>query len=373
MKVLHVTPSYYPAFVYGGPIRSTHQMNLGLAARGMTVRVLTTDANGKGRLAESGRKVNLGERLEVEYVPRTFMPDVSLGLLWKLPSAVRWADVVHITAVYSFSTIPALAWSAWLGKPVFWSPRGALQEWQGSPRRAIKSLWDGLCELVAGKRTTIVAASEREAEAARTRFPLMDVQVVGNGVLIPERALRREGNVFRILFLGRLHPIKGIENLLEACATLKERGREFALRLAGPADEDYRQALLGQVERWGLVQAVEFVGEVNEATKETLFADADVLVLPSFSENFGLVVAEALAHAVPVVASRNTPWQAVEEKKCGRWVPNDAQSLTHALLEMMTVDRKTWGERGREWMRTEFSWDQKTERLKTLYEESQIG
>src|SRR5213075_466737 len=108
MKVLHVTPSYFPAFVYGGPIRSTHQMNLGLATRGIMVRVLTTDAKGKDRLAESGKSVRYGERLEVEYAPRMFMPDISLRFLWKLPAAVRWADIVHITAVYSFSTIPAL-------------------------------------------------------------------------------------------------------------------------------------------------------------------------------------------------------------------------------------------------------------------------
>lgn len=369
MKVLHVTPSYFPAFVYGGPIRSTHHMNLGLAARGITVRVLTTDANGGDRLAESGKGVSYSERLEVEYVPRTFKPDVSLGLLWKLPAAVRWADVVHITAVYSFSTIPALAWGAWYGKPVFWSPRGALQEWEGSPRRGLKSLWDAICRMVAGKKTTIIAASEREAQAAQQRFPRMPVRVVGNGVVIPEKVSHIESGVLRILFLGRLHPIKGIENLLEACALLRAGGQKVSVRLAGPAEKGYRGSLEELVRRLELRKEVEFVGAVEEAGKDELFANADVLVLPSFSENFGLVVAEALAHGVPVIASQHTPWSGVEEKKCGRWVPNDGKNLAAALTDISKADRGAWGERGRAWMQAEFSWEHKTKQLSQYYEE----
>jgi glycosyltransferase involved in cell wall biosynthesis len=246
-----------------------------------------------------------------------------------------------------------------------------LQEWAASPRRGSKAIWDILCRLLAGRRTTIVAASGREAEAARKRFPRIPVKIVENGVAVPERVTHRESAVFRILFLGRLHVIKGIENLIEACKLLKGRGDDFRLRIVGPSEPGYLESLKEQARRSGLGNTIEFLGPVDESVKEALFAESDVLVLPSFSENFGLVVAESLAHGVPVIVSDKTPWRSVEERGCGRWVPNDAKSLADAIQSMMAAERKTMGQRGREWMCAEFSWEQKTSQLLRVYEEAQ--
>ncbi|HUS19845.1 MAG TPA: glycosyltransferase [Terriglobales bacterium] len=367
MNVLHVAPSYFPAFVYGGPIRSTHQMNLGLAARGLTVRVFTTDSNGRERLAESGKTVTYAKGLTVEYERRTFMPDISLSFLWKLPSAIHWADIVHITAVYSFSTIPALGWSALLGKPVFWSPRGALQEWEGSPKRVLKSAWDTVCKLVAGRNTTILAASQREADAAHKRFPKMKVEVLANGVAIPEIVTRTASDKLRLLFLGRLHPIKGIENLIEACALLANEDRSFKLCIAGPAESPYLDTLKGLVKKLQAGGQVEFLGAVSDSERDKLFSEHDILVLPSYSENFGLVVAEALACGVPVIASKHTPWAALEDRGCGMWVENDVGSLHQAIKLLMKSELGAMGNRGREWMRTDFAPEKKLSRLIELY------
>lgn len=366
MKVLHVTPSYYPAFVYGGPIRTTHELNLALARLGAEVRVLTTDANGPVRLAESGKVLEYSG-VRVQYAPRTISPDVSVPFLEELPSQVRWADVVHITAVYSSTTIPALAAAAWANRPVVWSPRGAMSAWEGSPRQAMKAGWDAACKLAAPRRTAILAASEREASAARGKFPRFRAVVVKNGVIVPESLLPRTASAeLRVLFLGRIHPIKAVENLIDAVAAVSQKGVRCRLTIAGGGDAPYIAALQ---QRCAGLNAV-FVGEVNEEEKPALFAHSDVLVLPSYSENFGMVVAEALAHGVPVIASTSTPWQEVEAQRCGLWVNNSAESLAAALERMAGSDRAAMGERGRQWMRSEFAWEKQAQKVYSLYEES---
>lgn len=371
MKVLHVTPSYFPAFVYGGPIRTTHHLNLALAELGVTVRVLTTDANGMDRLEASGKTVQYGHGLTVEYCRRQFRPDISFGFLWRLPSAVRWADVVHITAVYSLSTIPALALSSWFGKPVFWSPRGALQDWPGSPKRLVKWFWDRLCRTLAPRHTTIVAASALELAAAGKKFPRLQAVQVGNGVQVPAEASHIAGKTLRLLFLGRIHPIKGLENLFEACASVKEPAWELVV--AGPAEAGHLAFLKEQTQRLGLERQVRFIGEVNEEEKAELFSRSDILVLPSHSENFGMVVAEALAHEVPVIVSQGAPWSELEARGCGVWCSNDPRGLADAIARMAKADRRVMGKKGRAWMQSDFGWSQQAGRLLEHYQRAESG
>jgi glycosyltransferase involved in cell wall biosynthesis len=371
MKVLHVSPSYFPAFVYGGPIRSTHQMNLALAAAGVMVRVLTTDSNGRTILPESGKEVAYHERLCAYYAPRSFSPDISIGLLRRLPAAVRATDVVHLTGVYSFTTFPTLLLARIFGRPVFWSPRGALQEWERSPKRGRKAMWDRVCKIVAGRRTTIVAASERELEAARKKFPQCRAVLVENSVEVPQPISRNAPlGPGRVLFLGRIHPIKGIENLLKAVALVIAQGTDIQLTIAGTGEPEYVEGLKRQADELMLRDKARFCGEVEEKNKAALFAESDVLVLPSHSENFGLVVAEALAHLVPVVASQHTPWQGVEKEGCGRWVANDPVSLAQAIVGVLSGDRVAMGKRGRAWMQREFSLSAKAAQLCQYYREA---
>src|SRR5689334_9039361 len=131
MNVLHVMPSFYPAHHYGGPIQSVYQLCRSLAALGCKVRVLTTNANGPDCVldVEPGVEIDLADGVSVTYCNGLMLDSASVGLLGKLPACVRCADVVHLTAVYSFPVIPALLASRQSGKPVLWSPRGSLQRW----------------------------------------------------------------------------------------------------------------------------------------------------------------------------------------------------------------------------------------------------
>jgi len=199
--------------------------------------------------------------------------------------------------------------------------------------------------------------SEQEGIESRRQMPGIQTAVIPNSVELPEETVRTEQNgQLRILYLGRLDPKKGIENLLTACKMLEQPPRkEISVTIAGAGEEDYTQRLAGLVEELGLSGQVKMTGAVLGDAKRELFAQSDVAVFPSYTENFGMVVGEALAHGVPVIASKGTPWSAVEETNCGLWVDNAPESLARAIRQISTMPMPQMGQRGREIIQREYS------------------
>jgi glycosyltransferase involved in cell wall biosynthesis len=112
------------------------------------------------------------------------------------------------------------------------------------------------------------------------------------------------------------------------------------------------------------------LGAVVSKEKKALFEYSDVALVPSYTENFAIVAAEALAHGVPVIASKGTPWSRLEEMGCGLWVDNDPESLANAIRSISTMPLRDMGLRGREWMQNEFSWRSVTNQMLALYHRS---
>jgi glycosyltransferase involved in cell wall biosynthesis len=123
-----------------------------------------------------------------------------------------------------------------------------------------------------------------------------------------------------------------------------------------------------QVTTLSLEGRVSFAGEVKGKAKLAAFAAADVCVVPSFTENFGMVVAESLAHGVPVVVSKGTPWAEVEKRGCGFWVENTADALASALQTILGHDLSAMGNRGRNWMESDYGWNSVAEEMNALYQ-----
>jgi len=371
MKVLHVTPSFYPALVYGGPTLSVYQLCLGLAGNGCEVGVLTTDANGPNAVLDidTTRDVQIVDGLCVRYCHRIMDVSVSPTLLGLLRSRIRWADVVHLMAVYSFPTIPTLLACKLMGKPVVWSPRGMLQRWEGTRRPRLKALWELVCRICSPRRMVLHVTSDEEGRESSKRFPTTDIALVPNGVEVPKTIDYAEGTKgFRIVYLGRLDPIKGIENLLTACNLLGDLGASLTLTIGGSGDSNYTEKIQGYVKGLAIAKQVRMVGTVTGEAKRKLFENADVVVAPSYKENFNIVVAEALAHGVPVIASKGTPWKRVEEVGCGLWVDNDPESLAAAIKTISRMPFREMGRKGREWMQREFSWNLAAQRMVKLYQ-----
>ena len=277
VRVLCVAPSFYPARIYGGPIESVCHLCRGLSRNGNEVRVLTTDANGPRSVLDvrTDCEVPLAEGVRVRYCHRQMSDSVSLTLLRLLPSYIHWADVVHLTAAYSFPSIPTLLACKAMGKPVVWAPHGGFQRWEGSTRVRAKAVWEWICRIGAPKKLILHVTSQEEATASRKRFPGVKAVVIPNGIEIPEKVAHKYGDgMLRLLYLGRLHPIKGIENLLAACKILNDRSDlAWSLTIAGTGDPNYVESLRARVDTLKLVQCVQMIGAVEGAIKESLFEE----------------------------------------------------------------------------------------------------
>jgi glycosyltransferase involved in cell wall biosynthesis len=372
MKILHVSPSFHPTAAYGGTIRSSYGLCRGLVNLGCRVRVLTTDTDGIGRNLDIPNDQDVAlDGLQVRYCHKLFRNSVSLGLLRSLGEYVAWADVVHLIAVYSFPTFPTLACCRRLQKPLVWSPRGSLQRWEGSTRVPAKFLWEQACRILAAKERMILhTTSEEEARQTLARFPGVRTVIVRNGVELPTDVRRSEpSSELRITYIGRLHPIKGIENLLGACKLMESDPEQWRLKIAGTGEGDYPNVLKSKVEELGLKRRVEFLGEVSGEVKENLFAESDLIVAPSYVENFGMVIAEALAHGIPVIAGKGTPWKDLQPNQCGLWVNNDPQTLAAAIRQVRTISLREMGRFGRHWMERDFSWQSVSRQMLAVFYE----
>jgi glycosyltransferase involved in cell wall biosynthesis len=373
VNVLHVAPSFYPAHVYGGPTRSVYELCGNLARKGCDVRVLTTDANGPDAVldVDTNQEADM-DGFRVRYCHRIKDVSISPTLLRLLPHYIRWADVVHLTAVFSFPTIPTLLASRMLGKPVVWSPRGMLQRWQGTTHPTLKTIWERACGFAAPRSLVLHTTSEAEREESMARLPGVEMVVIPNGIEVPDQTAQVNGHkILRLLFIGRLHPKKGIENLLEAYRLLNgSLSVPVSLTIAGAGDPAYTRNLSERIAQSGLAGQIQMTGEVLGTDKENTFINADVVVVPSHTENFAMVVAEALSYGLPVIASTGTPWQRLMEMECGLWVDNRPESLAAAIKEISRMPLREMGLKGQAWMRKEFAGEVTAKKMMAVYESS---
>src|SRR2546423_3558252 len=172
MKVLFISPSFYPATYYGGPTFINRDLCQTLSAGGVELQVLTTDSDGPRRRIDLNDSFLREPDYEITYCRRIFRPDIAPGLLLRLAKMIRRADVVHLNGVYSFTTLPTLALCKLMRKPVVWSTLGALQRWQGTRRRGIKTVWEKLCNsLCTTQRVLLHVTSEEEKIESLEKIP----------------------------------------------------------------------------------------------------------------------------------------------------------------------------------------------------------
>jgi glycosyltransferase involved in cell wall biosynthesis len=381
LRILHVVPSYYPAVRYGGPIRSVHALAAALSRRGHDVHVYTTSVDGPDDLNVPTDRPVLLDGVAVHYfhVPALRRLYWAPALAKRMRSVVDEFDIVHLHSVFLWPTWAAARIASASGVPYIMTPRGMLI---GSlirrKSRWVKTAWIHLIERRSLARAAAVHVTA-EIEAAELRsfgFQTPQIACIPNGVEWPSEPAAIGAGPFSGLpsrfglFLSRISWKKGLERLLRAWQWVPD----LPLVIAGNDDEDYLPKLRALAQELGIAERVHFVGPASDSHKWALYAAAEVFVLPSYSENFGNVVAEAMAVGCPVVITPEVGIAAlVVQAGAGIVCNGDPAPLAAAITALLNdgVKRRECGRRGRELVRGSLSWNAVAAQTETLY--LQIG
>lgn len=197
------------------------------------------------------------------------------------------------------------------------------------------------------------------------------VAVIANPVSLPENEIAsKKDDIFRIGFLGRIHPRKQIERLIYACKKLDGLIKNTEILIMGEGDDSYMSFLKDEVKRLNLSNVC-FTGFVTGNDKYEKLASLSVLCVPSDFENFGMIITEALSVGIPVIASKGTPWEELNTHHCGWWVDNDVDTLAATIREALNTpeeERVAMGERGKQLIKDNYSIEIVANKMKRLYE-----
>jgi len=341
-KILHVIPSVGPQ--RGGPSVFMRTLARGLSQAGMEVHVATTDDNGRDRLPVPHGVPQHEDGATFWYFPRqTRFYTFSWPLTRWLAKHVREFDLVHIHSLFSYAAFPAALAAHRAGVPYIVRPLGTLNRWGIENRRPwLKKLSFRVLEsrILAGA-AGIHYTSEQELVEAGDLGVSGKALMIPNAVDLPDDAVRAsrkfsEGRQV-ILFLSRFDRKKGIDLLFEAFARVRERCPNALLVLAGSGDQDCVARLRQDAARLDIARDVIWAGFLTGEDKWAALRTADVFVLPSYSENFGIAVLEALACGCPVVLSDQVGiHREIAHAGAGIVTPCRVDELVAALLEVLS-------------------------------------
>lgn len=375
MRVLHVIPSVGPK--RGGPSVAAPAMCGALASHEVTCDLVATNDDGNGIL-----NVPVGEwtthagsrtlffRRRGNALPAIREFQIGAGFSnWFSENAHNY-DLIHVHALFSYLSTTAMCLARKAGIPYVLRPLGQLEAYS-LRRRTLKKqlflrLWDGANIRGAA---AIHLTSQRELDVSWIPGPAAR-WVVPLGVSLPPSpaALRPEAQQPQILFLSRWHAKKRIGILIEALSMLKDQ--PWHLTLAGAGDPETGKTIQDAVAKAGIAERTSLPGFLDGEEKASALKSAELFVLPSASENFGIAVAEALAAGIPVVITRHVAIAPEVEAASAGWICGDSSEALAATLRDALSDpdeRRRRGANARRLAEGSFSWESAAGRLASLY------
>lgn len=392
MKILHIVPSYVPAYRRGGPIWSVHNLNKWLVRKGVDVIVYTTDIDVKGQ-------VSLEKEVDVDGVKVYYFP-LSFPKIWKYWRVLFWPafiprhweyskelheamakniksfDLVHITSTFLFASTLGARYAKRHSVPYIISPRGNLMEPMeideaGKPLRPYKKkLYMALVEKknLAGADAIHFTVEREKKEYGKHAPPFQKAIVIPNGLEIesfeknvPRGAFRQKFGIGQdkkiVLFLSRISWKKGLDTLIPAFANVLKEEPNLVLVLAGADDERYGNKVKKWIDDYGVKDKVIFTGVILGKDKIAALQDSSLFVLPSYSENFGMAVVDAMYCSLPVVVTNKVGIApSVIKRKTGLVIEKNEVQLAKAILRILRDEKlaKEMGENGKKLVESEF-------------------
>ena len=372
-RIIQATTSLAPEF--GGTARCVTALSLELARLGSRVSVIHLEM---GMTAE-GAGLPAHPNLTYHKVPVRF----KLGLrpIWIPAYRKTLIDllsqeeqvIIHDNGIWlPYSGVLHQA-ARGRGIKLVTTIHGMLEPWAlnfGRIRK--KAAWTLYQRKRLEENTVLHATSRQEANQLRALGLKTPIVVLPNGTALPggeqPAALPPDGK--RIcLFLSRIHPKKGLINLVHVIGRLKPS--DWKVVLAGYDEGNYWDTVWKEIKRLDLEDYFEFIGPLTDQEKWLWYDIAELFILPSFSENFGLVVAEALASGTPVITTQGTPWEDLIDYNCGWWVPSNVDELEGAVSEAMAMDLDdlaAMGKNGRKLVEQKYSWPAIAARMQQVYQ-----
>ncbi|MDX2098125.1 MAG: glycosyltransferase [Leptolyngbyaceae cyanobacterium bins.59] len=383
MKVLHVIPSLSPSL--GGPTQVALNLVRALCEGGVDAEIVTTNDDGPQLL-----DVPLGERVIYQEAPVWFLPRFSPPLKEFIfsPAITAWLwqqvhkyDILDNHYLFSYAPTCAGAIARFQGVPYTVRTMGQLSPWALAQSRQKKQVYLKLIERHNLERAAAIhCTSGGEAQDVRNfgvKTPLVTLPL---GVQPPmpypnaRQELRASYGITAetpiVLFLSRLHYKKRPDVLLEALVKVREQGYSFHAILAGSGTPEYELYLRDLVESLQLGDRISLPGLITGQAKEILLQGSDFFVLPSFSENFGIAVAEAMAARLPVVITPGVQIAPeIAEAEAGLVVESEVEPLTEAIVQLLQSPplRQRLGQNGRALVDRRYSWNVIATQLTSAY------
>ena len=361
MKVLLTSTSLLRD--YGGPAFSVSRLAMALAEAGAQVGLWAAD----------------GSAATTALLPAACAVQCMTGTESGALDRFGNADLLHDNGIWLPHNHRWAALADRRGIPRVVSTRGMLEPWAMKHKRWKKDVAWWLYQRRDLKQARChITSSGAEAQNLQRLALGVPVTTVPNGVDVPEERrshiASKSGNGARsvrtALFLGRIYPVKGLPMLIEAWSRVRPDG--WRLRIAGPDESGHQKQVERAVSAAGLGDVVSFTGPVEPRMKTSAFLDADLFVLPTHSESFGMVVAEALAHELPVLTTTAAPWSILQERGCGWSVEPTIDGIAEGLRQATghnTEALRDMGVRGRALVVEKFSWKTIADLMLSAYKE----